>query len=153
MHASLLIFFMYRMCVYECGDTRSSTHVGQTSDKDEGPRRVWPGQLVPDLAYLAEARCHFHCRGAMLGLLHGLELLTKHRQNTTSNTQLALNLVSKERHNVLNFNPLVLTVIRSQTAVKLFYKILEMTWKPILRLFERLNHSAYSFYMLRLIEA
>lgn len=35
------------------------THVCQTRDEDEGPRRVWPGQLEPDLAYLAEARRDF----------------------------------------------------------------------------------------------
>lgn len=61
----------------------SGTYICQTSDKDEGPRRVWPGQLEPDLAYLAEACCHFHRRGAVFGLLHGLELLTTQTQHGT----------------------------------------------------------------------
>lgn len=72
--------YVCRMCLRECANTRRGTYVCQTSDKDEGPRRVWPGQLEPDLAYLAEACCHVHRRGAVFGLMHRLELLTKHKK-------------------------------------------------------------------------
>lgn len=54
-------FHMCRMCAHERVNIRDATYVCQASDEDEGPRRVWPGQLEPDLTYLAEACCHFHC--------------------------------------------------------------------------------------------
>lgn len=40
----------------------SGTYVCQACDEDEGPRRVWPGQLEPDLSYLAETCRHLHRR-------------------------------------------------------------------------------------------
>ena len=68
-------------CVLMCFFT-GGTHVYQTRDEDEGPRRVWPGQLEPDLAYLAEARRHFDRWGAVFGLLHRIKLPTeKHTCN------------------------------------------------------------------------
>lgn len=65
------------MCAGRANAT-SATYVRQAGDKDEGSRRVGPGQLEPDPAYLAEACCHLHCRGAVLDVLHGLQLYTRY---------------------------------------------------------------------------
>lgn len=81
-------FHMCRMCVHECVNIRDATYVCQASNEDEGPRRVWPGQLEPDLTYLAEACCHFHCWGAVFSLMHGLKLFTNHKKKKPCSTHI-----------------------------------------------------------------
>lgn len=61
-----------------CARAGRAAYVCQPGDEDEGPRRVWPGQLEPDLAYLAEGGDHFHRGGAVLLLPNGLQLRWKH---------------------------------------------------------------------------
>lgn len=78
-HVDLSLFHINALCmcsmwIHERCNTGSGTHVCQTSDKDEGSRRVWPGQLEPDLAYLAEAQCHLHSWWAVSFLLQRFEL-------------------------------------------------------------------------------